>query len=53
MHNNLKDFHEKDTPTSDHFATAYDNRLDEGGNVEAHITKITELFQRFLPMVMI
>lgn len=48
--NNLKDFHEKDTPNNkvSILRQLMTTRLDEGGNVETHVAKMTELFQRFL-----
>lgn len=48
--NNLKDFHEKDTPNNrvSILRQLMTTRLEESGNVEAHVAKITELFQRFM-----
>lgn len=48
--NALKDFHEKDSPSNRAYIlrTIMSQRLEEGGNVEAHITKINELFQKLL-----
>lgn len=44
----LKDFHEKDTPNNkvSILRQLMTTRL-EGGDVEVHVTKMTELFQRF------
>lgn len=47
--NNLKDFHEKDTPNNkvSILRQLMTTRLNEGGNVKAHVARMTELFQRF------
>ena len=48
--NKLKDFHEKDTPNNkvSILRQLMTTKLNEGGDVEAHVAKMTELFQRFL-----
>lgn len=48
--NNLKDFHEKDTSNNkvSILRQLMTTKLNEGGDVEAHVARMTELFQRFI-----
>lgn len=50
--NALKEFHEKDTPSNRVylFRTIMSQRLEEGGNVEAHVAKMNELYQKLLAL---
>lgn len=50
--NTLKEFHEKDSPSNrvHILRTIMSQRLDEGGNVETHVTKLNELFQKLLAL---
>lgn len=48
----LKEFHEKDTPGNRVFIlrTIMRQRLEEGGDLEVHVNKMNELFQRLLAL---
>lgn len=50
--NTLKDFYEKDTPSNRlHIVRKImTSKLEEGGDAEKHITKMTELFQRLFAL---
>lgn len=50
--NKLKDFHEKDTPNNrvSILRQLMTQRLEEGGDVELHLAKMNELFQKLLAL---
>lgn len=50
--NSLKDFHERDSPVNRVYIlrTIMRLRLDEEGNVEDHVSKINELFQKLMAL---